>query len=215
MTHESQKPQRILSIDAYRGLVMLLMIGSGLQLYNVAKKFPDSPVWQSIGFHTNHVPWSGGSLHDMIQPGFSFLVGVALPFSIASRQAKGQGFARMFFHAVIRALLLIALGVFLRSNGFKDREGHYLTNFTFEDTLSQIGLGYVFLFLIGWLRPTVWHWICFVLVVAGYWAAFAMYPVQTPAGVPEDWPYNYSGFMAHWNKNSNLAWRFDVWFLNL
>src|SRR5207248_9090667 len=30
-----------------------------------------------------------------------------------------------------------------------------------------------------------------------------------------DWPHHYTGLMAHWNKNSNLAWAFDTWFLNL
>src|SRR6478672_7782031 len=109
------KPPRITSIDAYRGLVMFLMVAAGMALYKVAddprvyQEFSDGPEWarqawnaswKAIGFHTNHVKWSGASLHDMIQPSFSFLVGVALPFSLASRQAKGQGFWKMFFHAV-------------------------------------------------------------------------------------------------------------------
>ena len=35
-------------------------------------------------------------------------------------------------------------------------------------------------------------------------------------GVPPDWHQHiYSGFAAHWNKNSNLGQAFDVWFLNL
>jgi heparan-alpha-glucosaminide N-acetyltransferase len=34
-------------------------------------------------------------------------------------------------------------------------------------------------------------------------------------GVPPNWPHHYEGFAAHWNKNSNLAWAFDTWFLNL
>lgn len=34
-------------------------------------------------------------------------------------------------------------------------------------------------------------------------------------GVPKDWPYFLTGFAAHWNKDSNLAWAFDMWFLNL
>ncbi len=29
------------------------------------------------------------------------------------------------------------------------------------------------------------------------------------------WPHLMTGFAAHWNKNSNLAWAFDTWFLNL
>ena len=223
--NSEQKLPRITSIDAYRGFVMFLMIASGTALYNVAKnselrrKLEDYPEWMSeawkqIGFHTDHVKWAGCSLHDMIQPGFSFLVGVALPFSIASRRAKEQSFGRMFCHACFRAFLLVALGIFLRSGG------RTMTNFTFEDTLSQIGLGYVFLFVLGFARP-VWHWMAFGVIVVGYWAAFAVYPLPSaefsyPAvGVLDTWPHHYSGFMAHWNKNSNMAWSFDVWFLNL
>ena len=30
-----------------------------------------------------------------------------------------------------------------------------------------------------------------------------------------DWAHNLTGFAAHWNKNTNLAWAFDTWFMNL
>jgi heparan-alpha-glucosaminide N-acetyltransferase len=33
--------------------------------------------------------------------------------------------------------------------------------------------------------------------------------------VRPDWPHHLNGFAAHWNKNTNLAWAFDTWFLNL
>jgi heparan-alpha-glucosaminide N-acetyltransferase len=225
MDSQTAKPTRITSIDAYRGLVMFLMVAAGMAIYRVAaspelqQSLEDKPewvrtIWKTLGFHTNHVPWSGCSLHDLIQPSFSFLVGVALPFSIASRIQKGQGFWRMFFHAVVRALILIFLGVFLRSTG----KG--MTNFTFEDTLSQIGLGYVFLFLLGFARP-VWHWVVFGLILVGYWALFALWPLPpdgfdlTSVGVKPGWDHNYTGFFAHWNINTNPAAAFDRWFLNL
>ncbi len=54
-------------------------------------------------------------LHDLIQPSFSFLVGVALPFSLAGRLARGQSKIRMTAHALWRSLILVFLGVFLRS----------------------------------------------------------------------------------------------------
>jgi heparan-alpha-glucosaminide N-acetyltransferase len=60
-----------------------------------------------------------------------------------------------------------------------------------------------------------------VLILICFWAAFALYPAPGPqfdyarVGVPQNWPHNYTGFLSHWNKNSNLSWAFDVWFLNL
>jgi predicted acyltransferase len=154
-------PQRLTSIDAYRGLVMFLMMAEVLHLREVAKAFPQSALWKFLSHHQEHVAWVGCSLHDLIQPSFSFLVGVALPFSLASRRDRGQSTLRMAAHAAWRALLLIALGIFLRSVGRPQ------TNYTFEDTLTQIGLGYVFLFLLGFCSRRV-QWIALALILVGY-----------------------------------------------
>jgi predicted acyltransferase len=120
----------------------------------------------------------------------------------------------MLGHAIRRALILILLGIFLRSLRSPQ------TYFTFEDTLTQIGLGYVFLFLLGFTRPRT-QVVTLVLILIFFWAAFALYPAPgsqfdyARVGVPPDWSHNYTGFLSHWNKNSNLSWAFDVWFLNL
>ena len=205
---------RLASIDAYRGFVMFLIMAEVLHLSRISDAVPESVYWKTLSFHQTHVPWVGCSLHDLIQPSFSFLVGVALPFSIAGRPRLGQSRLGMTVHAAWRALVLVFLGVFLRSIG------HSQTRFTFEDTLSQIGLGYLFLFAVG-LRPRRDQWIALVLILVGYWAAFARIcpppPTSTTRGVevPQNWPHNLSGFAGHWNKNTNLAWAFDSWFLNL
>ena len=154
------QPVRLASIDAYRGLVMLLMLGEVLHLCGVSEALPNSGFWQLLCHHQSHVTWVGCALHDLIQPSFSFLVGVALPFSIASRVAKGSSTYGMFGHAVWRAFALVALGIWLRSIGKSQ------TYFTFEDTLTQIGLGYAFLFLIG-LRSVKFQWIAFGVIVRG------------------------------------------------
>jgi predicted acyltransferase len=153
-------------------------------------------------------------LHDMIQPSFTFLVGVALPYSIESRLRKGQGFAHQLVHAIWRSFLLVALGIFLRSLHSPQ------TNFTFEDTLTQIGLGYTFAFLLRFCRPR-WQWTALGAILFGYWLAWALYPAPGPSfdysavGVPSNWHHNFTGFASHWNKNSNLGQAFDVWFLNI
>src|SRR6266487_3146379 len=108
-------PPRLTSIDAYRGFVMLLMMGEVLRFCAVAAALPQSGFWHLLCHHQEHVEWVGCSLHDLIQPSFSFLVGVALPFSIASRTARGQSRGAMTWHAAWRSVLLILLGIFLRS----------------------------------------------------------------------------------------------------
>jgi predicted acyltransferase len=237
--------KRLASVDAFRGLVLFLMIAEiFLQLHAVGKALPLSGFWQFFRQNQLHVDWEGASLHDLIHPAFTFLVGVALPFSLAHRLARGASTGRLILHAAWRSLLLIALGVFLRSVG-KPR-----TFFIFMDTLTQIGLGYFPLFLIG---MAVYHpapspyplphsggegrargatrrgqilrealpWIALVVILVGYWAAFALYPLPGPdfdyqaVGVHPDWEHHFTGFAAHWNKNSNLGTAFDQWFLNL
>jgi heparan-alpha-glucosaminide N-acetyltransferase len=205
---------RIMSLDVLRGFVMLLMLAEAMRLSSLHRAFPDSRVWSVVAYHTEHVPWQGCSLHDLIQPAFSLLVGAALPFSIAARLAKGQTFRWMMLHALWRSVALIALGIFLRSLGRSS------TYWTFEDTLTQIGLGYPLLFLVAFASLRV-QIAVFIVLLVGFWTAFVMYPLPGPdfdyraVGVPRDWPHLYSGFLAHFNKNTNVSWAFDTWFLNL
>ena len=171
-------------------------------------------MWDFLAFHQSHVAWEGCSLHDLIQPSFSFLVGVALPFSLAAREAKGQSFGWMTFHAAVRSLVLATMGIFLRS------VGRTQTNFTFDDTLTQIGFGYLPLFFLGLVRER-WAYVALVVILVGYWGAFVAYPAPPPdfdyaaVGVPSDWEHHYPGIASHFNKNSNLAWAVDRWWMNL
>lgn len=212
---------RNVALDAYRGFVMLLMMAEVLRLSNVAAAYPSSAFWRFLAFNQTHVEWFGCSLHDTIQPGFSFLVGASLPYSIASRTAKGARLPELFGRALWRSLALVTLGIFLRSIK------HSITYFTFEDTLSQIGLGYPLLFLLAFYcappRYMKWLWAALVVTLLGYWLLWALYPTApanfdwSTVGVSPEWStqHNFTGFAAHWNKNFNLGNRFDQWFLNL
>ena len=210
----TRKSQRIESVDVYRGLVMFLMMAEVWHFDKISSKLPSSSFWSFLAYHQTHAPWVGCSLHDLIQPSFSFLVGVALPYSILSRQNNGELKNLMWWHAIRRSFILILLGVFLRSMYSEN------TNWTFEDTLTQIGLGYPLLFLLSY-KPIKFLWYVLGLLLFMYWLAFAMFPIHMPSfdylsvGVPNDWEHLKAGFEAHWNKNSNVAWAFDTWFLNI
>lgn len=209
---------RLVSLDVYRGMVMFLMLAEVLHLSSLSEIFPGEGWFGRfcswLAYHTSHVDWVGCSLHDMIQPSFTFLVGVSLAYSIVSRKNQGQSSGRMLWHALSRSWILILLGIFLRSLGKS------ATNFTFDDTLTQIGLGYWILYLLSPLSLRGLS-IAVVCVLVGYWMAFVAYPapIDFPYeqyGVPQDWPEHWqTGLAMHFNKNSNLAWAFDTWWMNL
>jgi len=205
---------------------MFLMMAEVLRFCAVFENGTESSFWAFLCEQQSHVDWRGAVLHDLIQPSFTFLVGVVLPFSLAARRGTGSGIegrsvprlsteSPFFLRALRRSLVLILLGIFLRSQHASQ------TYFTFEDTLTQIGLGYPFAFLLAYAPPK-WQWAALGLLLVVYWLAFAVYPLPGPTfdypavGVPANWPYHQTtGFAAHWAKNSNLAWAFDTWFLNL
>jgi predicted acyltransferase len=221
-----EKSQRLVSLDAYRGFVMLAMASAGLGLLNLSRdaevvgQFNGTPwetawhgLWSTLGYQLEHVPWVGCSAWDLIQPSFMFMVGVAMPFSYARRRADGHTTAQNVAHVLIRALVLVALGIFLRSKSSPQ------TNFTFEDVLTQIGLAYPFVYL-----TLGWGWRVQLaaagLILLGDWVLFVQHPLpasdfdSTSVGVPHDWPW-LTGLGAQWNKNTNFAAWFDQWFLNL
>jgi predicted acyltransferase len=177
----------------------------------------DWAVWQQLGFHFGHPAWISVfdgwrvAFWDLIQPAFMFMVGVAMPFSYARRHSQGHGWFAMSVHAMIRAVVLVLLGVFLSSMGKPS------TNWVFPNVLCQIGLGYFF----AWLllnRPLAVQVTALVLILGGYWAWFRFSP---PAA---DYDYKavsadvekgevFAGAWAGWSKNANAAYRVDDWLL--
>ncbi len=209
----TEKPERLASLDAYRGFIMLAMASAGFKLAQVAKNYPGDPVLQFLGFQTDHVAWEGCSFWDLIQPSFMFMVGVAMPYSYAARKAKGETDFWIYLHVCWRALLLVLLGVFLTSNNRPQ------TDWIFPNVLCQIGLGYAFVYLLLG-RGIVVQAIAAALILFGYWLFFLLWPLPPEGfdyrsvGIGEKWGY-LSGWFAHWDKNTNAAARFDLWFLNL
>lgn len=210
-------PTRLLSLDVYRGLTMLFMAFDGWRLAEpLWRLYPDSIIANTVAWHLSHASWRGCAVWDMIQPSFTFMVGVAMVFTLHKRQEAGYSPQKQWQLVIRRSLVLILLGVFLRS------AWRTQTYWTFEDTLTQIGMGYPFLFWLSHYSARV-QWTALGVVLFGYWLAFALWPVPeafdyAAVGCPIERIPDFklmTGFAAHWNPNSNLAWAFDNWWLNL
>lgn len=211
--HPQGKSNRLHSLDAFRGMVVLMMASGGLGMANVASSFPQSSWIQRVGRQTEHAAWQGCTLWDLIQPAFMFMVGVALPWSLEKRRTSGERFPRLLCHALWRSLLLVLIAIFLTSAWSPQ------TEWVFTNVLAQIGLGYPILFLLGFASDRV-VWATALGILVANWGAFAMFPTPSPdfawdsVGVPEAWNF-LTGFESHWEKNANIAAWWDRWFLNL
>ena len=97
---------RIYSIDIMRGLTLVLM------LFVNDLFVPGVPVW--LG-HTQ-ANFDGMGLADWVFPGFLFMVGMAVPFSIGNRIARGENNSAITKHILIRTISLLIIGVLMSNS---------------------------------------------------------------------------------------------------
>jgi heparan-alpha-glucosaminide N-acetyltransferase len=94
---------RIYSIDIMRGLTLVLMLFvNDLYMKGV-------PSW--LGHRAAN--FDGMGLADWVFPGFLFMVGMAIPFSIGKRISEGQKTFSIARHIIIRTISLLIIGVLM------------------------------------------------------------------------------------------------------
>ncbi len=102
-------PDRILSVDFFRGFTMFLLAGEASGIYELFSKY-NNGFMQFLGTQFSHHEWHGLHFWDLIQPFFMFIVGVAIPFAVANRIKKGDSNRTITRHAFKRSFLLLFLG---------------------------------------------------------------------------------------------------------
>ena len=154
-------PERLLSLDAFRGLTI-----AGMILVNN----PGS--WSYVYAPLAHAAWHGWTPTDLIFPYFLFIVGVALPFSFQRRLAAGARRRDLFTHVVKRALVIVGLGVLMRLVPDFD-----LSGMRWPGVLQRIGVVYLAAagLYLGAGRGARAAWAGGLLL--GYWALMTLVPV--------------------------------------
>ena len=94
---------RVLSIDIFRGLTIVLMVFA-----NTSTKM-GLPWWMEHASHTEGkhqlITWP-----DVIFPAFLFIMGMAIPLAMEKRLSKGAPWLQVVGHVILRGLLLMWLG---------------------------------------------------------------------------------------------------------
>jgi len=184
-----KKSGRLVSLDAYRGLIMICLISVGFGL----AAFEGHPYLGFLARQVEHVPWEGLVFWDLIQPAFMFMVGVAMPFAYAKRRSLGQSHQKIFRHAVQRALLLILIANMIGTIHSGE------PTIGFINVLNQIAIGYLLaFFLIN--QSYLVQGIAAGSILLVYTLVWVLYPGNGPDG---PWAMGYA----------NLGADFDQWLL--
>ena len=110
----SPEKSRALAVDALRGLTILVMV-----FVNQLAGVSGMPAW------ARHMPADADAMSfvDVVFPAFLFIVGMAIPFALGGRLARGHSPAALQAHVLARTTGLVVLGFFMvnAESGYDER----------------------------------------------------------------------------------------------
>ena len=131
--------QRLLSLDFMRGLIMVLLMLESVHLYHNLFQITEGSALQLFFLQFFHHPWNGLRFWDLIQPGFMFMAGTAMAYSLHRQQVNGMPWSRSFTKVLKRSCWLFFWGVLIyavRPNGLSFELWNVLTQLSATTLIS-------------------------------------------------------------------------------
>ena len=178
--------ERLGSLDAFRGFVMLWIIG-GEGLMGGLAALGHNRVIDAVVYELNHSPWQGLRFYDCIWPSFMLMVGVSVPLSFAKRSLT-QTHQEQLVHAAKRALVLFLLGS-LRESVLLGSP--YLIELS--SALQPIAIAYFVAVLVARKSWRFQAWLG-AGILAGYALVLAF--IRAPGIAAGSYVYNHN--LVHW-----------------
>jgi predicted acyltransferase len=110
MTIAPQK-HRLLSLDFMRGLIMVLLMLESVRFYQNMFDVTEGTALEYFFIQFFHHPWNGLRFWDLIQPGFMFMAGTAMAYSLHRQQVQGVPWKESFIKVLKRSGWLFFWGV--------------------------------------------------------------------------------------------------------
>ncbi len=164
--------ERLLSLDALRGLDMFFLVGFA-GIFSALPELFDTGFFNWLAYQVTHPEWHGFTAWDVVFPMFIFIVGAAMPFSFSKRLNQEGGKRKLFKHVLTRAIVLAVVGVILWRRPITDLHPYY----GLYSVLYRIGFSYFFAAIIMMntgIRGQV-SWAFGILI--GYWILLRFVPV--------------------------------------
>lgn len=127
--------QRLLSLDFFRGAIMVLLALEASGFYEIMYETQGGWFWEQFFHH----PWNGLRFWDLIQPGFMFIAGTAMAFSMTKQWSLGKSWNETFIKMLKRCGWLFFWGVLnyaVRRDGLSFELWNVLTQLSFTLLVS-------------------------------------------------------------------------------
>jgi predicted acyltransferase len=131
--------QRLLSLDFLRGLIMVLLALESTQLYHHLSNATEGSFLHGVIEQFEHHPWNGLRFWDLIQPGFMFIAGTAMAYSLTNQQEQGLSWKQSFYKTLRRSGWLFFWGVLdyaVRKHGLSFELWDVLTQLSFTTLVA-------------------------------------------------------------------------------
>jgi predicted acyltransferase len=131
--------QRLLSLDFLRGFIMVLLALDSTGLYGQLVNATEGSAINHLLIQFEHHPWNGLRFWDLVQPGFMFIAGTAMAYSIHSQQLKSVPWTTSFRKALRRSGWLFFWGVLdyaVKKNGLAFELWDVLTQLSFTTLVA-------------------------------------------------------------------------------
>ncbi len=132
--------------------------------------------WSAVYPPLRHAEWHGWTYTDTIFPFFLFLVGVSMALSFGAGRESGATRSALVRKTVVRAAILVGLGLFLNLVGFL---ALHREHYRIPGVLQRIGLCVLFaglIYLVGGARASAWAAAALLLVYGGLLASGPLDP---------------------------------------
>jgi predicted acyltransferase len=146
--------QRLLSLDFMRGLIMVLLALESTALYEHLFEATEGNFLNGFIEQFFHHPWNGLRFWDLVQPGFMFMAGVSMAYSLNQQASKGMSWNESFKKILKRCGWLFFWGVL----DYAVRPGGL--SFELWDVLTQLSFTTLVAFLIFRWKTTTQIAVC-------------------------------------------------------
>jgi predicted acyltransferase len=167
------RTERLVSLDALRGFDMFWITGGTGILIGLGKVI-HRPFFDKFLEQFDHVPWRGLHFYDLIWPLFMFIMGAAIPLSMAKRRAKGENDRTLLLHAVWRAILMFCLGTITQGDLLLFDWYRFHPCYS---VLHGLAAGYLIATLVAVKVKAKWHAPTIAVFLLAYWAVVMLIPV--------------------------------------